>query len=164
MLISVHTPTLPVLAHESFPQVLPPGSSGPGMVLNCQSFFPVRTSNARTRPLVLLCEATVAPSLNADPTITTSPATAGVECTPISPLSRSICLSTPLTTPTFKSTVPSLPNEVTNAPVFAFNSTSLYPVDVNTMRSSPLPSVQYERPRPDSCRGARPARLPSRKL
>src|SRR5215813_15611668 len=32
------------------------------------------------------------------------------------------------------------------------------------MRSSPRPSVQYERPRPDNCRGAIAARLPSRRL
>src|SRR6266853_3687348 len=31
-------------------------------------------------------------------------------------------------------------------------------------RSSPLPSVQYETPRPDSCRGETAARLPSRRL
>src|SRR5712691_6454485 len=31
-------------------------------------------------------------------------------------------------------------------------------------RSSPLPSVQYDSPRPESCRGAIAARLPSRKL
>src|SRR5437773_11278309 len=31
-------------------------------------------------------------------------------------------------------------------------------------RSSPLPSVQYETPRPESCRGETAARLPSRRL
>src|SRR5712692_6586357 len=31
-------------------------------------------------------------------------------------------------------------------------------------RSSPLPSVQYDTPRPESCRGATAARLPSRRL
>src|SRR5439155_6957543 len=31
-------------------------------------------------------------------------------------------------------------------------------------RSSPLPSVQYATPRPESCRGATAARLPSRRL
>jgi hypothetical protein len=32
------------------------------------------------------------------------------------------------------------------------------------MRSSPLPSVQYDTPRPDNCRGDTPARRPSRML
>ena len=104
-------------AHESFSHVSLPNSPGRGIVLNVQSSLPVRTSNARTSPLVLLCVLTVAPSRNDEPTITTSLAIAGVECTPISPVSRSICWPLPNTTPTFRSTMPSVPNELISAPV-----------------------------------------------
>ena len=62
----------------------------------------MRTSNARTSPLVLLCVLTVAPSRNDDPTITTSFAIAGVACQPISPVSRSICWPAPNTTPSLQ--------------------------------------------------------------
>ena len=88
----------------------------------------------------------------------------GVEWTPISPVSRSICSPLPFTAPSFRSMMPSFPNDATGAPVFAFNSTRRYPVVTYTMRSSPLPSVQYETPRPESWRGATAARLPSRML
>ena len=61
------------------------------MVLNCQSFFPVRTSKASTSPLVLLCVLGALPSRNEEPTMTTPlRVTAGVECRPISPLTKSI--------------------------------------------------------------------------
>ena len=46
-------------------------------MLKRQSCLPVRTSNARTSPLVLLCVETVAPSRNDEPTMTMSPTTAG---------------------------------------------------------------------------------------
>ena len=84
-MICVHTPVLPLIAHESFSHVSLPNSPGRGIVLNVQSSLPVRTSNARTSPLVLLCVVTVMPSLNDDPTMTTSLTTVGVECRPISP-------------------------------------------------------------------------------
>ena len=54
----------------------------------------------------------------------TSLTTAAVECTPISPVSRSIGSPLPLTAPTFKSTMPSLPNDGIIAPFFALSSTS----------------------------------------
>src|SRR5205823_6320750 len=73
------TPVLPLIAHDSFSHVSLPNSPGRGIVLNVQSVFPVRTSYARTRPLVLLCVFTVSPSRKEDPTITTSFATVGVE-------------------------------------------------------------------------------------
>ena len=63
----VHTPVFPLTAHESFSQVSLPNSPGRGMVLNCHSSLPVRTSKARASPLVLLCVLTVSPSLNDDP-------------------------------------------------------------------------------------------------
>ena len=53
--------------------------AGLGIVSNCQSFFPVRTSNARTSPLVLSCVSTVAPSRIADPTMAMSRTMMGVE-------------------------------------------------------------------------------------
>ena len=93
------------------------------MVLNVQSSLPVRTSNARTRPFVLLWVLTVAPSRIDDPMITTSLTTAGVECSPISPVSRSIGWPAPNTAPCFRSTMPSLPNELIGAPVFALSDT-----------------------------------------
>src|SRR6185369_12475327 len=49
--ICVQTPTLPLHSHDPFSQVSLPNSPGPGIVLNFQSCLPVRTSNARTRPL-----------------------------------------------------------------------------------------------------------------
>src|SRR4029453_17415118 len=49
-----HTPVLPLIAHDSFSQVSFPNSPGRGRVLNVHSSLPVRTSHARTRPLVLL--------------------------------------------------------------------------------------------------------------
>ncbi len=93
------------------------------MVLNVQITLPVRTSNARTSPLVLLCVDTVAPSRNDDPTRATSLTTTGVEWTPISPVSRSIGWRLPYTAPTFRSTMPLVPNELIGAPVFAFSAT-----------------------------------------
>ena len=54
-MICVQTPVLPLIAHESFSQVSLPNSPGRGIVLNVHSSLPVRTSKARTRPLVLLC-------------------------------------------------------------------------------------------------------------
>ena len=89
-MICVQTPVLPLTAHESFSHVSLPNSPGRGMVLNVQSSLPVRTSNARTSPLVLLCVLTVAPSRNDEPMMTTSLTMAGVACRPISPVSRSI--------------------------------------------------------------------------
>src|SRR6202049_387008 len=66
--IWVHTPVLPLTAHESPSHVSLPNSPGRGIVLNVQSTFPVRASNARTSPLVLLCVTTVAPSRIDEPT------------------------------------------------------------------------------------------------
>jgi hypothetical protein len=109
--ICVQTPVFPLVAHESFSHVSLPNSPAPGMVLNCQIFLPVRTSKARTSPLVLLWVTGWVPSLKEDPTITTSFATVGVAWMPISPVSRSICWLTPLTAPSFRSTIPSLPND-----------------------------------------------------
>ena len=62
----------------------PPGRtvawvSGCAMVLNFHSIFPVRTSKARTRPLVLLCVTGVKPSFIDEPTMATSLTMAGVE-------------------------------------------------------------------------------------
>src|SRR3954470_8263779 len=70
--ICVHTPVLPLTAHESFSHVSLPNSPGRGIVLNVHSSFPVRASNARTSPLVLLCVLTVAPSRNDEPTMIVS--------------------------------------------------------------------------------------------
>src|SRR6266852_7970534 len=106
----VQTPVLPFVAHDSFSHVSLPNSPGRGIVLNVQRSLPLFTSNARTRPFVLLWVLTVIPSLNDDPTITTSFTTVGVECRPISPTSRSICSPAPFIAPTFRSTTPFLPN------------------------------------------------------
>ena len=122
-MICVHTPVLPFTAHDSFSHVSLPNSPGFGIVLNVQSSLPVRASNARTRPFVLLCVGTVAPSRIDEPTMITSFTTVGVECTPISPVSRSICWPLPNTAPTFRSMMPSLPNDVTSDPSFAWSST-----------------------------------------
>ena len=70
-----------------------------------------------------LWASTVAPSLIEEPTSTTSRATDGVECTPISPVSKSICWLIPFTTPTFRSRMPCVPNESISAPVLALSST-----------------------------------------
>src|SRR6516164_8818194 len=56
-----HTPVLPLTAHDSFSHESLPNSPGRGIVLNVQSSLPVRTSRARTRPLVLLWVFTVKP-------------------------------------------------------------------------------------------------------
>ena len=88
---------LPFSAQELFSQVSLPNWPGRGMVSKRHSSLPVFTSKARTRPLVLLWVSMVAPSFMEEPTITTSPATVGVEWTPISPVSRSICWPFPLT-------------------------------------------------------------------
>ena len=48
---------------------------------------------------------------------------AGVEWTPISPVSRSIGCRFPKTAPTLRSTTPSVPNERTSDPLFASSST-----------------------------------------
>src|SRR5581483_2101741 len=122
--ICVHTPTLPLIAHNSSSHVSLPNSPGRGIVLNVQSSLPVLTSNARTSPLVLLCVLTVAPSRNDEPTSTTSFTTTGVECTPISPVSRSIGCPLPYTAPFFRSTMPLSPNALIIAPECAFNATS----------------------------------------
>ena len=66
-MIWVHTPVLPLIAHEFFSQVSPPGSPGFGIVLKVQISFPVRTSNARASPFVLLCVVTVMPFLHGGP-------------------------------------------------------------------------------------------------
>ena len=64
---------------------------GRGIVLNCQSFFPVWTSKASTIPLVLLWVLGVPPSRKAEPTsMTPLLVTAGAACRPISPVVRSI--------------------------------------------------------------------------
>src|SRR6059036_2523917 len=86
------------------------------------------TKGLVTSPFVLLCVGTVAPSRIADPTMIVSLTMAGVEWTPISPVSRSICSPLPFTAPSFRSMMPSFPNDATGAPVFAFNSTRRYPV------------------------------------
>src|SRR5437899_12227481 len=106
-----HTPVLPLVAHDSFSHVSLPNSPGRGIVLNVHSSLPDRTSHARTSPLVLLWVLTVSPSRNDEPTMTTSFATVGVACSPISPDSRLICSPLPTTAPTFMSTTPSLPKD-----------------------------------------------------
>ena len=68
-MICVHTPVLPLIAHEPFCHVSLPNSPGRGIVLNVQSSLPVRASNARTSPLVLLCVVIVMPSFIDDPTM-----------------------------------------------------------------------------------------------
>ena len=123
-MICVQTPTLPLTAQESFSQVSFPNSPGRGIVLNVQSSLPVRTSNARTSPFVLLCVGTVAPSRNDDPMIATSLTTVGVAWRPISPVSRSIGCRFPNTAPTFRSTMPFVPKELIVDPVRAFSATS----------------------------------------
>src|ERR1700730_5725398 len=146
----VQTPVLPLVAHDSFSQVSLPNSPGRGMVLNVQSTLPLFTSIARTSPLVLLCVLTVMPSLNDEPTITTSLTTVGVEWRPISPVSRSIGWPLPNTAPFCMSTTPPSPNDGIIAPFFALSAIRRKPVVTYRMRSSPLPSVQYDTPRPDN--------------
>src|SRR5207245_7520066 len=109
--IWVHTPVLPLIPHDSFSHVSLPNSPGRGIVLNVHSSLPLFTSNARTRPFVLLWVLTVIPSLNDDPTITTSLTMSGVEWSPISPVSRSIGCPLPNTAPFFRSTTPPSPND-----------------------------------------------------
>src|SRR6185503_2583227 len=129
-------------AHDSFSHVSLPNSPGRGIVLNVQSRLPLRTSYPRTSPLVLLCVFGVPPSRNDDPIRTTpSLVTDGVECTPISPVVRSIGWPLPKTAPSFRSTMPSLPKDGIRAPVRASRQTRRYPVVTYTMRSS-RPSVQ----------------------
>ncbi len=123
-----HTPVLPFSAQELFSQVSLPNSPGRGMVLKRHSSLPLRTSNARTTPLVLLWVGTVAPSRMEEPTITTSPVTVGAAWMPISPRSRSICSLFPFTTPTLMSRMPSLAKEGITAPVLALSSTRRKPV------------------------------------
>src|SRR4029078_10233497 len=120
--ICVHTPVLPLVAHDSFSHVSLPNSPGFGIVLNVQSSLPLFTSNARTRPLVLLWVLTVIPSLNDEQTITTSLATVGVECRPISPVSSSICCPLPNTAPFFRSTTPPSPKLGIIAPFLALSA------------------------------------------
>jgi hypothetical protein len=100
-----------------------PNSPGRGIVLNVQISLPVRTSKARTRPFVLLCVLTVAPSRNDDPMMTESRAIVAVEWTPISPFSRSIGWLRPNTAPTLRSTRPLVPNERIIDPSRAFSAT-----------------------------------------
>src|SRR5205823_2739142 len=135
--ICVHTPVLPLTAHDSFSHVSLPNSPGRGIVLNVHSSLPLFTSNARTSPLVLLCVFTVIPSLNEEPTMTTSLTTVGVECRPISPVSSSICWPLPITAPFFRSTTPPSPNDGTIDPFFAFSAIRRYPVVTYSTRSSP---------------------------
>src|SRR4029078_12792784 len=98
-LIGVHTPVLRLVAHDSFSHVSLPNSPGFGIVLKVQSSLPLFTSNARTRPLVLLWLLTSMSFLNNEPTMTTSLTTVGVEWRPISPTSRSIACPLPNTAP-----------------------------------------------------------------
>ena len=122
--ICVHTPVLPLTAHESFSQVSLPNSPGRGIVLNVQSSLPVRTSKARTSPLVLLCVVTVMPSLNDEPTMTTSLTTVGVACRPISPVSRSIGCRLPIDHADLQIDDAVFAEAGITAPVFAFSATS----------------------------------------
>src|SRR5207248_11490875 len=78
-LICVHTPVLPLSFQEPFSHVSLPYSPGFGIMLNDHSSLPVRASYARATPFVLLCVLTVIPSLNDDPTSTTSLTMVGVE-------------------------------------------------------------------------------------
>src|SRR5258705_8193222 len=119
----VQTPVLPLVAHDSFSHVSLPNSPGRGIVLNVHSSLPVFASHPRTRPLVLLCDLTVRPSRNDEPTMMTSLATVGVEWRPISPLPRSICCPLPMTAPIFMSTTPLAPKPATGMPVFALSDT-----------------------------------------
>ena len=73
---------------------------------------------------MLLCVVIVMPSFIDDPTMIVSLTTVGVECRPISPVSRSICCPLPYTTPTFMSTTPFLPNDGIGWPVFALSAIS----------------------------------------
>ena len=66
----------------------------------------------------------VMPSFIDEPTMIVSLTTVGVECSPISPVSRSICWPLPFTTPTFRSTTPSLPKDGIGAPVLALSAIS----------------------------------------
>src|SRR5439155_296757 len=109
------------MAHDSFSHVSLPNSPGRGIVLNVQSTLPLFTSKARTRPLVLLWVLTVMPSLNDEPTMTTSLTTVGVEWRPISPVSRSICCPFPNTAPFFMSTTPPSPKDGSIAPCRALS-------------------------------------------
>src|SRR6185503_10600518 len=88
--ICVQTPVLPLTAHDPLSHVSLPGSPGRGMVLKVHCSLPVRTSKARTSPLVLLWVVIVMPSFIDDPTMMVSLTTVGVEWSPISPVSRSI--------------------------------------------------------------------------
>ena len=94
-MICVHTPTLPLYG----PRFLLPGVvaelAGPRNRVERPQQLAGSRVEARTRPLVLLCVGTVAPSRIAEPMMITSLTMAGVEWTPISPVSRSICWSLP---------------------------------------------------------------------
>src|SRR3954465_180362 len=109
--IWVHTPTLPLHSHDPFSQVSLPNSPGPGIVLKRHSCLPVFTSNARTRPFAFVLYRYPRPSNIDDPTMIVSFTTVGVAWRPISPFSRSSCLSLPMTTPTFRSSTPLVPND-----------------------------------------------------
>ena len=108
-MICVHTPVLPLVTTSCFPRYRCPNSPGVGIVLNRQISLPVRTSKARTMPFVLSRLRRSCLPRNDEPTSTTLPDTVGVECRPISPVSRSICWPVAVDTPTFRSTMPLVP-------------------------------------------------------
>ena len=109
---------------------------------------------------MLLCVRGAGASANVPPTTTTSRATVGAACSPISPLTRSIGRPSPTTAAALRSTSPPSPKPDTRAPVAASSATRRKPSVTYRMRAS-APSVQYASPRPDSRRGARAARSPS---
>ena len=90
-MICVHTPVLPLIAHDSFSHVSLPNSPGRGIVLNVHSILPVLTSKRAHQPLrvvVGLDREAFAERRADDHDVLV---TVGVECRPISPVSRSIC-------------------------------------------------------------------------
>ena len=112
------------MPQESFSQVSTPNSPGRGTVLKLHRRRPVRTSNACTSPLVLLCVFGAGASAKVPPTMTTSRATVGVACSPISPVTRSIDRPSAMIAAALRSTRPSRPKPGTRCPVLASSATT----------------------------------------
>ena len=125
--IWVHTPLFPLTPHESFSHVSTPGSPGPGTVSKVHRRRPVRTSNACTSPFVLLWVRGAGASAKVPPTTTTSRATVGVACSPISPVTGSMGRPSPTTAAAFKSIRPPSPKPGTGRPVAASRATRRKP-------------------------------------
>ena len=141
-----------------------PNSPGRGIVLNVQSSLPVRTSNARTSPLVLLCVETVAPSRIAEPMMidVLDDRRRGVDAD-LTGLEIDL-LALALARRRLSGRGRRLCRRSDHRAGFRVQLDQLIAGGHVMTRSSPLPSVQYDTPRPESCRGDTAARRPSRRL